>query len=301
MFAERYGPPMPRGRPYAPNEQPWNYPIAGGMARLLERIWKPTCGWLPYPQSHGVDDTTEHKRRVRAWAGSVLDALECEHQQTHPDSHNEAIVYQDRLFFQRAEARQMDPAGRVWEIGRMISQGAGIVVLERITTWLRATPTNPEDGSPVGPTIEFKEGSWLQFGPPAINPATNGSLFPFPFAHPVAGVSPLRLRWNLILQRMPYESQGFPPIVSIGALDAVPTGEIRGDWPSEWEDMRYRDQALGGVHHKWVGGGHGMVRLFATIFADVLSWRVEVAGRLTGYRQQAGRRAAALQNATRRH
>jgi len=269
------------------------------MARLLERIWTPTCGWLPYPQAYGVDNTDEHTRRVRAWVGTVLDALECEHVYTHPDSHNEAIVYQDRLLRQFVGPRTLDPAGRVWEIGRLISQGAGIVVLERITTWLRITPTDPEDGSPIGPSVEFKEGFFVD--PFTGINATNGSLFPFPVAHPLPGVLPLRVRWNLILQRMPYESQGFPPLVVFGTPDAVPTGEIRGDWPSEWEDMRYRDQTLGGIHHQWVGGGHGMVRLFATIFGDVLSWSVEVAGRLSGYRQQAGRREAALSNATRRH
>lgn len=288
-------------RPYAPNAYPQNFPIAASSSRLLERIWRPTCSWLPYVQAFGVDDDGILRQRAREWAARVLESLARErlpYIDGQPDACNEAVIYQDRLVRQVVPLRSLDPAGRVWEIGRLLSQGFGIVVLERITTWLRIMAFDPEDG-PIGPLIEFKEGFFIDLL--TGNSATNGSLFPFPVPHPLPGVAPLRVRWNLVLQRLSHENEPFPPLVSNGAPDSVPTGDIRGDWPSEWEDMRYRDQALGGIGHKWVGGGHGMVRLFATVFADPLSWSVEVAGRLSGYRQQAGRRSAALGNATRRH
>jgi hypothetical protein len=265
---------------------------------MLERIWQPTCGWLPYPQSYGVDNTTEHKRRVRRWAGHQLDALQCDHITTHPASHNEVIVYQDRthLVPHEIRGRLLDPAGMVWELGRLVSQGAGICVLERIHTWMRIQAADGQD-NPVGGVVELKEGI-VDLAGIAPFAGTMSTPFPFPIPNPTLGLTPLGVRFHLVVQPIPQEHQGFPPFVVAGAPDSVPSGEIPTDWPSEWTDMRYIWGGRGSEFHKWVTGGHSLVRLFVTFTSKPGTWIVSVAGRLTGYRQQAGRMGAALTNAT---
>lgn len=221
------------------------------------------------------------------WRGTLekqLDALECDYVFTTPDTHPERVEWGESVRRVVVEAAQLATAVNfelTWELARMFSPATGIVRIETIDTWLRTNVNNV--------IVE------LSAMPNTAN--ANGS----PFAMPLA-LGAMTLAWEWSLVHHLYGWTGPAPLWLTAAPPAmIPRGR---DLLSPWTDNRYawgsfRQRAL-----QYQAGQHGLVRLFCTLRAfgtRATVGSIELAGSLTGFEQQAGRRAAAVENITLRH
>lgn len=218
------------------------------------------------------------------WAGTIekqLDALECDYVYTTPDTHPERIewgesvrrVVVDVVVLSAAINREL-----TYEVARMRSPTTGIVRIETIDTWLRANIDGEQVELSAMPNTANADGS--------------------PFAMPRAlGDVQLAWTWSLV-----HHLHGWIGPAPLWLTAAPPTQIPRGrDLLSPWSDNRYawgsfRQRAL-----QYQAGQHGLVRLFCTlrfVNAPVSVGQLEIAGSLTGFEQQAGRRAAAVENFT---
>jgi hypothetical protein len=220
-----------------------------------------------------------------ATLGKQLDALACDYVLTNPDAHPERIVWGEsvrRVFPTLQQLQDAGAQGLAWELARMTTPTTGVLRIETIDTWLRATAN--------GISTE------LSAMPNTAN--ANGS----PFAMPLQfGALTIAWEWALVHHRFGWI--GGTPLW----LTAAPPGHItRGlDLLAPWTDNRYawgsfRQRAL-----QYQAGAHGLVRLFCVLRASgtfpTTPTTFELAGSLTGFEQAAGARAAAVDNATRRH
>lgn len=276
-------------RPYAPNVRPpEGYRIAQGQARLLERIWQPTYRWL-HASSYGVGSAAMAIR-----AGELLAKNRPTYVENTPDADNEVIMYQDDLH--RAVVALAAPPGVVYEVARLVCVQQGAAIIERIGTWARITA---KDGAGAAIwTTELRE-------PDDSTNALGGfsdtfaSPFPFPMAHPTTG-SRLQIRWSLRVQDISYQDNNAMPLLAAATPQAIPVGTRYPHLPGDWNDMRYLWGSRDGANHQWVVGSYALIRLFATISGVAADWDVAVAGRLTGFTQNAGHKGAALANVCRR-
>lgn len=275
-------------RPYPPNwRPPQGYAISPGTARLLERIWQPAQ--LDDPACWEIYDAD-----AAAGAAELLSRDPCPIDK-EPDSHNEAIRWQDTIH--RADA---DTMPGIYEIARMIvvEQGAGVI--ERIQTWARISAIDPQTGLPAWTTeLRAPPDSLTAFGGLGLT-ASSSAPFIFPLPHPVSPTSPLRIIWSLRLDRMGIEDRPAIDYVAGAPPGSIPPGDRPPHLPGDWEDMRFCWGTWPAKGHQWIVGGYSLVRLFATVIGDPALWQVSIAGRLTGYTQNAGTLARCLENVTRR-
>lgn len=280
-------------RPYAPNARPQPYPIAAGSARLLERIWQPHCAWMPHPAAWGVAPEREAVA-ARQRCGRLLDVFGCDHVNSYPDAHSEVVRFQDRVRHVVEDGGNLTADPVTYEVARFEVPQYGIAKLEQVDTWARLTPLDPQTGDPVGNPRELL-GDAIAAENAGID--TWGTPFPFPLQHPTLPGATLSLGYMLGHYRTPPGRQGTPRMFGPAGWSTLP----RDHTVLQWADSRYVWGSDGSRGLAFIFGGYGLLRLFCGIRCEVTgSWRVELAGRLTGFRQQAGKRAAALENATRR-
>ena len=274
-------------REAAPNVPPQQAPpLAGGMARLLERIWGPAD--LDDPAAWQVEDA----RAIEAAAQLAVNLRT--YQEHEPDADPEAIAWQDSLA--RADATIMPG---VYEVARMVGVQLGATILRQIQTWARISALDPTTGQPLWTTeLRAPPDSLTAFGGLALSPSSS-MPFPFPLDHPGVPGSTLRIRWSLRVDEQGTEDTPALPYLAGGTPDtSIPVGVRFAHLPGDWEDMRYPWNALQATPQRWVVGTYALVRLFATVVGDPNLWRVSVAGRLSGFTQSSGRRRRALANVT---
>lgn len=215
--------------------------------------------------------------------GKQLDALRCDYVLTYPDTHPERIEWGEsvrRVSVSLAELATAPGNALAFELARMVSPVSGVVRVETIDTWLRASIN--------GVSIE------LSAMPNTAN--ANGSPFALPL---VFGAMGLTWEWALVHSRFGWV--GGTPLWLTGAS---PTAIQRGtDLLAPWTDNRYAWGSFRQRGLQYQAGQHGLVRLFCTVRGTGTPATVgtlELAGSLTGFHQSAGRDAAAAHNVTTR-
>lgn len=214
-----------------------------------------------------------------------------------PDQHTEKVRYYDVSGlvapYRRAPGDDLTPGVHVIELVRQPIPVNSVAVIETIATWLRVHADNPG-----GQALDLELFNGI-VAPPV---QAQGSPFPFPLTHPAAGGGTLSVRWTLIREGVPDAGFGVQPAF-VGPQVATPP-VIPCDYPvlSPWDDMRYPWDAGDSNNQSWIVGDRSLLRLFATItITGDNSWRVQIAGRLSGYIQITGYLKAALAAATQRH
>ena len=291
-------------KPYAPNNNPQNYGLVQGTARLLERIWQPGsqyrenfAAWGLYP--------SEVDRAAVGWLPSPDEAL-ATYVRTMPQQAPERVSSFDALRFVDTGAEGfalIDGGATAYEIARVDVQH-GLCVLESVETWARFQQLNP--GGPQGTADELlchDPGNSTNMTPDLRG---LGTPFPFPIMHSSGAGEDVTIEWVLVFDRGS-QRQRAADLLGPAAIDRVPvTAGTPAYWPHVWADQRYPWNCDAPYPQKWSASGPGTIRLFAKILTGPLAdggpgWRIQVAGRLRGYQQPAGPSGAAFKNVTRRH
>jgi hypothetical protein len=292
-------------RPYAPNNDPRNYGIVQGSARLLERIWQPGSQYRRSGAAWGLRPH-ERARAVVGWLPSRAESLDS-YKYTQPELAPERITSFDALHFVNTLDAGMGfllGGSTAYEVARVDVQH-GLLVLESIETWARLNPQRPGGPHPqADELLSWDPGDRTQQVPDL---RAFGSPFPFPVPHDHAAGSPLSIEWVLVFDR---RSQRGEPANLLGPAPLAQVPEAMGTpayWPRAWRDMRYTWNRQPPNPQKWTATGPGVLRLFAKVLTEPLaggtdpSWQIQIAGRLRGYQQPAGPSGAAFYNATLRH
>lgn len=290
-------------RPYAPNNNPRNYGLLQGSARLLERIWQPGSQYRRNGAAWGLHPN-ERGRAAIGWLPSRDEAL-ASYMFTQPELAPERIETYDVLRLVNSEDEDMGlilGGDTAYEIARVDVQ-QGLLVLESIETWARFNPilNNGQNDGEADELLSWDPG-FNSFKEPQLRGL--GTPFPFPIPHPQNNNPSISIEWVLILDR---GSARQNPAALLGPAPFSAIPEAMGTpayWPRRWTDQRY-SWGRETYPQKWMATGPGVLRLFAKIITtadeEEPRWNVQVAGRLRGYQQPAGPSAAAFFNATRRH
>ena len=225
-----------------------------------------------------------------------LNALACGYALNFPYSHPERVRYFDNVRHASIDLSPVPQGEITIELCRVPVQRWSVGVLERIATYARGTVlangvSEPDEfpvifGGPLGQQIEVA-GAEVSEITGVSDPC------PFPRAPQFGGFIPgISIRFHLIHYVISREVLDDPPMF-VGQERDVPPSPII----APWSDMRYQwgSRYSGGL--KWLVGGHGFIRLFATVrvfgTAQGSGWRVDFCSRLAGYTQEAGPAAAA--------
>lgn len=300
-------------RPYRPNNDPQNYGLQQGSARLLERIWQGGAARFDQGAAAWGLRPGELRRSVDGWQPTAADFL-ATYVQTRPQRAPERVSSFDAL--RRISSDDLPPIDNgptAYEIARVDAQ-EGLTVLESIETWARIQPLRNQ-----GPPLDF---AWELLPDNAgdlasLDPSlrTLGTPFPFPLLHPQTQgqqrPGPFSIEWVLIYDRgdanqIPADLLGPAPWSQVPEAMGTPPW-----WPFRWSDMRYPWNSAPPGRQKWSAGLPGVIRLFAKVTTSALpappgppgqpAWRFEIAGRLRGFHQPPGPSGAAFRNLTTRH
>jgi hypothetical protein len=172
---------------------------------------------------------------------------------------------------------QIVTTGASWELLRMVVPTAALGVVERLTAGFASVEALDGAGLPIY-SYPLAQGS---------QPCVSA------FVHPTPGVGSLTWRAELRVT----ESVGpLPPVVAAGLPEQLFGSQLL----PPWADLRYGDELRFSDGLQLLIGARSLVRLVVTLFGPPSRFRVQLAGRLGGYVQSAGRRGAALDGATRR-
>lgn len=216
----------------------------------------------------------------------LAEALARANERDAPGADAERIEWFEPVRF--VPVRLVGTSESAWEIARVQIQPIGTGVLERIATYIKATPLDAE-GQPVGPTF-----------------TTNILSDPLdtPLIHPTPGVGVLNVAWHLV-------AAGYSPQRGAGAVEPMLVGvrpeaiplmaEPLFGLPLRWSDLRYAwgTTYTGTAERRVVVMGPVRLRFFAILqTANPARWRVIVGGTLAGFWQSAGPMAHARNSAT---
>lgn len=291
-------------KPYAPNNDPHNYGLVQGVARLLERIWQPGsqyrenfAAWGLYP--------SEVDRAAVGWLPSPDEAL-ATYVRTMPQQAPERIASFDAMrCVDTGEERfaLIDGGATAYEVARIDVQH-GLCVLESVETWARIQQINPNGpATTADELLPYDPGNTANMVPDLRG---LGTPFPFPIDHGNAAGAPVTIEWVLVFDRGS-QRQRAADLLGPAELARVPvTAGTPPYWPHVWADQRYPWNSDAPYPQKWSTSGPGTIRLFAKVLTEPLdaggpAWRLKIAGRLRGYQQPAGPSGAAFKNVTRRH
>lgn len=227
---------------------------------------------------HGCEEVNGPAPVFGATLDKQLDALRCDYVFTEPDQHPERIEWRESVRRVSLTTNVLAAGPLAWEMARLDSPESGIVRVETIDTWFRATIN--------GATIELS----------AVpnTPNGNGS----PFAALAFGTFSVVLRWSLIHTRFGWVGPA-PLWLTAAPPSMIPRGH---DLLAPWTDNRYAWGSPRQRHAHYLSGQHGLVRLFVEVQGvgafPSLPPTIELAGSLTGFQQSAGRDAAAVRNAS---
>lgn len=171
--------------------------------------------------------------------------------------------------------------GDVWEVAGFALEGSSVGVIERLETFLRIECLSP-GGALLATGVVDGSRPWQDT-----------------FSHPDPSVAPLEWVWSLS-----YRAVATRPYC--GSQSAGYAGPAPGTTPSgrpllpNWCDARYgasREQSAAQV----VCPARSRVRLSCFLRGSNSRYRVRVVGRIIGYKQNGGRREAALRSAVYRN
>lgn len=148
----------------------------------------------------------------------------------------------------------------VWELVRTNPMSPGVGILERIGTWLRATPFAA--GIPAGATFET--------GP-------DTGPFPFPLPHGGGG-GPLVIAWYLLADT---SSSKPATLINVPPVELPAAAPLDG-LPVRWADNRYTWAGRYSEKHWIVIPQDAALRLFIEVSSTGL-WELEAAGILSGH------------------
>lgn len=283
---------MQRTRAFRTPPWPWQQAPTIGVPRVLGLRFYDYYPLVQDPIAHATalicdancEDVNGPDPVFGATLEKQLDALACDYVFTTPDTHPERIEWGEsvrRVAIDPAVLAVAPGNELTWEVARMISPTTGIVRIETIDTWLRVNIN----------AVQVE----LSAMPNTAN--ANGS----PFAMPLT-LGAMTLAWEWTLVHHLHGWLGPAPLwLSAAPASQVPRGR---DLLSPWTDNRYAWGSFRQRHLQYQAGQHGLVRLFCTLRAGgtpATIGSIELAGSLTGFVQQAGRRAAAVENITRRY
>lgn len=223
-----------------------------------------------------------------------LNALVCGYALNFPYSHPERVRYFDKV--QRRAHDFLGDGVLTIELCRAPMQRWSVGVLERLATYVRGEilldgVPNPAEFPVIfgGPLGQFAD----VIGSNGTETIAVSDPCPFPRAPELGGARPgISIRFHLINYQISRETRDDPPSFVGKEADVPP-------WPiiAPWDDMRYQWGSRYTGAHKWIVGGHSLIRLFASVrvfgAAPTAGWRVSFCSRLSGYNQEAGPAAAA--------
>lgn len=194
----------------------------------------------------------------------------------------ERVTFRERVSFTPSQTTLAD--GRAFEVARVVAPATGILVLERVGCYL---------------TVQALDGGGAPIAGSQFTTTADSDPLALPRVHPVGGQD-FTVRWRLLVEHHDASANGQEPAVIFAApLQFLPHyGYQAGQLPREWADLRYTWQSRYTDGHQAVYMSGSMARLFAIVAGGDAIWSFRVGGILAGYYQEAGRRGAALANAT---
>lgn len=211
--------------------------------------------------------------------GPKSDILDEYHGIVAPAQSVEAVQYVDRARCFDVAQSIITPTGVAFECVRIDVESGMLGIIERIETQLTVEMFNA--GGVVINTIRVA----------GEDPCVSRVV------HPTLGVGDLTWRW--VVTRHDLSSQPGGALVSHAAtIPAAVTG-----WPMipAWTDMRYGTARPSPISAQLVASARSRVRLWLELVGPTNRYAVRVSSRLAGFVQAAGKRFAAVQNATIRH